>query len=180
MQEGEGPRAQEGVCGELGILRGERGAKYFFSGPKRPLERGPFKSGGRGYLGEGRLGLPGQVWELRFLPSFPSFSRETRSSNISGKTPGSPRHPSSRHPRPSHTKRFLKDKLSAQQLSAGRMCIRRKRSCKLVSYLMPSPPRQGSSKLWEDLNGRTSAIGAQCADTELQLPSNVYNISIQK
>ena len=25
------------------------------------------------------LGLPGQVWELRFLPSFPSFPRENRS-----------------------------------------------------------------------------------------------------
>ena len=33
-------------------------------------------SGCREYLGEGRLGLPGQVWELRFLPSFPSFPRE--------------------------------------------------------------------------------------------------------
>ena len=27
-------------------------------------------SGGRGCLGEGRLELPGQVWELKFLPSF--------------------------------------------------------------------------------------------------------------
>ena len=26
---------------------------------------------GRGCLGEGRLGVPGQVWEFRFLPSFP-------------------------------------------------------------------------------------------------------------
>ena len=33
-------------------------------------------SGGRGCLGEGRLGVPGQVWEVRFLPSFPSFPRE--------------------------------------------------------------------------------------------------------
>ena len=31
-------------------------------------------------LGEGRLGLPDQVWELRFLPSFLSFPRENRSS----------------------------------------------------------------------------------------------------
>ena len=37
-------------------------------------------SGGQECLGEGRLGLPGQVWELRFLPSFPSFPRENRSS----------------------------------------------------------------------------------------------------
>ena len=33
-------------------------------------------SGGRGCLGEGRLGLSGEVWEFRFLPSFPSFPRE--------------------------------------------------------------------------------------------------------
>ena len=26
------------------------------------------KLGGRGCLGEGRLGVPGQVWEFRFLP----------------------------------------------------------------------------------------------------------------
>ena len=36
-------------------------------------------SGGRGCLGDGRLGVPGRVWELRFLPSFPSFPRESRS-----------------------------------------------------------------------------------------------------
>ena len=70
-------------------------------------------SGGHGCLGEGRLGLPGQVWEVRFLPSFPSFPGENRSS-MSGRTPGSPTHPSSRHPRPSepspssvHTPGFL-------------------------------------------------------------------------
>ena len=28
-------------------------------------------SGGRGCLGEGLRGVPGQVWEFRFLPSFP-------------------------------------------------------------------------------------------------------------
>ena len=33
--------------------------------------------GGSPELGEGRLGLPGQVWELRFLPSSPSFFQET-------------------------------------------------------------------------------------------------------
>ena len=33
-------------------------------------------SGGRGCLEEGRLGVPGQVWEFSFLPSFPSFPRE--------------------------------------------------------------------------------------------------------
>ena len=32
-------------------------------------------------MGEGRLGLPGRVWELRHLPSCPSFPRENRSSN---------------------------------------------------------------------------------------------------
>ena len=37
-------------------------------------------SGGRGCLGEGRLGVPGQVWEFRFLLSFPSFHQESRSS----------------------------------------------------------------------------------------------------
>ena len=37
-------------------------------------------SGSRGCLEEGRLGVPGQVWEFRFPPSFPSFSREKRSS----------------------------------------------------------------------------------------------------
>ena len=42
-------------------------------------------SGGRGCLGEGHLGLPGQVWELRFLPSFPSFPRENCTSKNVGK-----------------------------------------------------------------------------------------------
>ena len=117
-------------------------------------ERTEFR-GGRGCLGEGRLGLPGQVWELEFLSSFASFPRENlkagrqkggrptffsfsvtfwqpfsrfqslfgnlfsrfwsplcpspfaypllrhnenRRSKMSAKTPGSPRHPSSRHP----------------------------------------------------------------------------------
>ena len=36
-------------------------------------------SGGRGCLEEGRLGVPGQVWEFGFLPSFASFPRENRS-----------------------------------------------------------------------------------------------------
>ena len=40
------------------------------SDPKDP------KLGGCRCLGEGRLPHPGQVWELRFLPSFPSFPRE--------------------------------------------------------------------------------------------------------
>ena len=39
----------------------------------------PRFSGGRECLGEERLGLPGQVWEFRFLPSFPSFPSENRS-----------------------------------------------------------------------------------------------------
>ena len=37
-------------------------------------------AGGRGCLGEGRLGVPGKVWEFRFLPPFPSVPRENRSS----------------------------------------------------------------------------------------------------
>ena len=49
---------------------------------------------GRGCLGEGRLGVSGQVWEFRFLPLFPSFPREKLSvQEVSGKAPGSPRHP---------------------------------------------------------------------------------------
>ena len=43
--------------------------------------RGGDLSGGCRCLGEGRLGLPGQVWELRFLPSFPSFPRELSAPN---------------------------------------------------------------------------------------------------
>ena len=35
LQEGEGLRGREGVCGELGNLGGG-GAKYFFSGPECP------------------------------------------------------------------------------------------------------------------------------------------------
>ena len=35
------------------------------------------------------------------MPSFPSFPRENWNSRNVWKTPGSPRHPSSRHPRPS-------------------------------------------------------------------------------
>ena len=35
-------------------------------------------SGGHGRPGEGRLDFPGQVSELRLLPSFPSFPRENR------------------------------------------------------------------------------------------------------
>ena len=58
-------------------------------------------SGGRRCLGEGRLGVPGQVREFRFVLSFPSFPRENWNSRNVWKTPGSPRHPSSRHPRPS-------------------------------------------------------------------------------
>ena len=55
------------------------------SGPSRWTRRKRGKcglfSGGCGCLGEGRrLGVPGQVWELRFLPSFPLFSKENRSS----------------------------------------------------------------------------------------------------
>ena len=58
-------------------------------------------SGGRGCLGEECLGVPGQVWELMFLSSFPSFPRGIAVREMSGKTPASPRHPSSRYPRPS-------------------------------------------------------------------------------
>ena len=52
---------------------------------KMPSEFDCHPSGGHGCLGEGCLGegclrLPGQVWEFRFLPSCPSFSRENRNS----------------------------------------------------------------------------------------------------
>ena len=59
--------------------------------------------GGCGCLGERRLGLPSQVWELRFLPSFPSFPRENRSSKGVCASPwkSQTRHPSSSYPRPS-------------------------------------------------------------------------------
>ena len=56
---------------------------------------------GRGCLGEGRLGVPGQVWEFRFCCFFLHFLGKIAIQEMSGKTPGSPRHPSSRHPRPS-------------------------------------------------------------------------------
>ena len=56
-------------------------------------------SGGRGCLGDRHLGVRGQVWELRFLPSFASLPRGNCSPKKSGKTPGSATHPSSRHPR---------------------------------------------------------------------------------
>ena len=48
-------------------------------------------SGGRGCLGEGRLGVPCQVWEFRFLLSFPLFPREIAVQEMSGRRPGSPR-----------------------------------------------------------------------------------------
>ena len=54
-----------------------------------------------GCLGEGHLGLASQVWELRFLPSFPSFPGKIRTSNNVWKTPGSSGQASSRHLRPS-------------------------------------------------------------------------------
>ena len=77
-------------------------ACYKLSGPMRDtphIAQYPFSSG-RGCLGEGRLGLPGPVWELRFLPSFPSFPMINRSSKNVWETSRSPRHPSPRHPRP--------------------------------------------------------------------------------
>ena len=58
-----------------------------FIAPKAQFPKSGF-SGGRGCLGEGRLGLSGQVWEFRFLPSFPSFPRENAVQKQSGKTPG--------------------------------------------------------------------------------------------
>ena len=74
------------------------------SGDMKWKVQGTRQSDGRGCLGEGRLGVPGQVWEVRFLPSFPSFPRKFAVQKMSGRTPGGPRHPSSRHPRPSETK----------------------------------------------------------------------------
>ena len=50
------------------------------------------RSGGRRWLGG--LELPGQVWELRFLLFVLHFPRETTLQKMSGKTPRSPRHPS--------------------------------------------------------------------------------------
>ena len=48
-----------------------------------------------------------QVWEFRFLPSFPSLVRRNCTSKMSGKQPGSAGHSSTRHPRP--PKRSLRD-----------------------------------------------------------------------
>ena len=59
---------------------------------------------GCGCLKERRLGVPGQVWEFRFLLPFPHFVGKIAVPEMSGKTPGSPRHPSSRHPQPSDKK----------------------------------------------------------------------------
>ena len=57
----------------------------FLANVSKILFRVGFDSSGRGRLGEGRLGLPGQVWEFRFLPSFgippnpdPHFQRGLR------------------------------------------------------------------------------------------------------
>ena len=61
-------------------------------------------SGGRGCLGEGCLGVPGEIWEFWFLASFLHFLGKIGIQEMSGKTPESPRHPSSRHPRPSEIK----------------------------------------------------------------------------
>ena len=60
-----------------------------------------FYSGGRWCLGEGRLGVAGQVWEFRLLPSFPSFPRENRSSRNVWESGWKSQTSSSRHPRPS-------------------------------------------------------------------------------
>ena len=45
------------------------------------MSSGTQRSGGHGFLGEGRLKLPGQVWELRILPSFPSYPTKNRCSD---------------------------------------------------------------------------------------------------
>ena len=82
------------------------------STPNRPQEEGKARqipgclrltSGGRGCLGEGRLGLPGQVWELRFLRLFVRFLGKISVPKLSGKATGTPRHSSSRHPLSTHT-----------------------------------------------------------------------------
>ena len=86
------PRFRGGYFGFGG--RGK--CRFYFYGRADFSDLGTF-SGGRGCLGEGRLGLPCRVWELRSLPSFPSFPREIAIQTMSGKTPGSPRHPSTRH-----------------------------------------------------------------------------------
>ena len=74
--------------------------------------------GGRACLEEGRLGLPGEVWELRFLPSFAI-------PKPSGKTSGSPRHTPSIHLRPSEPLHLLAFVSVCQRLFAfARICLR--------------------------------------------------------
>ena len=61
------------------------------------------RPGGHGCLEEGRLGVPGQVWKSGSSGScrlLLHFLGKIAVQEMSGKTPGSPRHPSSRHPRP--------------------------------------------------------------------------------
>ena len=73
LQEREGPRGEEGVCGELGNLGGG-GAEYFLGGPKCPPSpiRGDFQEGVRTatfQLSEsgGSLNGPDPFTELPFL-----------------------------------------------------------------------------------------------------------------
>ena len=69
-------------------------------------ENDHLRSGGRRCLGEGRLELSGQVWELRFLPLFPSFPGENCNSTNVWENAWKSRHPSSRHPGPSDSYLF--------------------------------------------------------------------------
>ena len=66
-------------------------------------------SEGRGCLEEERLGVPGQVWEFRSCCLFLYFLGKIAVQEMSGRTPGSPRHPSSRHPWPSDWGRQIQE-----------------------------------------------------------------------
>ena len=70
-------------------------------------------SGGCGCLGERRLGVPGQSGSSGSCRLFPHFLKKIAVQKMSGKTPGSPRHPSSRHPRSSDSGRGTRAKYTA-------------------------------------------------------------------
>ena len=81
------------------------GSSGNFQGSQGTFQKlgGAWLSGGRGCLWEGRLGVPGQVWEFRFLPSPPSSTRANRSSRKVWENTWKSQTSSSRHLRPSET-----------------------------------------------------------------------------
>ena len=111
LQEGEGPRGREGVCGELG--NGREGLIIFFSGPKCPPSCGTFSHLKGGHLQSGKEkgalrlivlgldarwggGLPHEGVGVRnFVPSskvcFPWVSLEG-TWDVPGMLPGCPGH----------------------------------------------------------------------------------------